>query len=212
MGTLARMVALAVLCFGCTGTRDAGHLLGPIAPARDIDSDVSDPDDPGAALSGTLILAIKAAPSPHVYNMASTTQKAARITINVNASITARNANQGGGAGATEVSNPKTCTNSTLCQTFDYIPDYCSPDASGMASGATAFGTGTYHAEWRNTDAHTSKTNFSSCPAIKSGGGSGTPPGGDSGGGGTVCYEAWLVWPDQSQPDEFLGIVCFNAT
>jgi hypothetical protein len=206
VAALACVLAVAMLS-GCTGNTDAGRSLRPIASDPAVSADVVDPGSSQSTLSGTLIIVLDGT-APHVYNLAVTSDIAKKIDINVNATVTALGANQGGGAGVAEVVHPRTCLNVGICSTWDAIPTFCVPDPRGIAPGANAAATGTYHAEWEGYSADATKSNSASCPHI-GGVTGGESPG--SGGGDEVCYEAWLVWADGSHPDQFLGVVCFSA-
>lgn len=204
------LLVVAVSASGCTQESTLGDPTGTMRPGRATADDIVDPANPYGALTGKLILGLSTG-AMGVYNEASVTQKASFIRATVDARITARNANDGGGAGSTQVVNECTIRNAYFCTTFDFIPDYCHADpyTGEGAPGATAIGDGTYAAEWLESSASLSLRASDQCPAkviSYRGGNSNVQTG-----AGQVCYEAWLVYPDGSHPDQYIGIVCFSG-
>lgn len=198
---------------GCTQESTLGDPMRTMRPRSATADDIVDPVNPFRAITGRLNLGLSTG-AMGVYNEASVELKASWVRATVDANITARTANEGGGAGTTHVMNQCMVRDAFFCATFDFVPDYChaNPATGEGAPGATASGDGTYAAEWKDLGASTALHVTDQCPAkvISYRGGDGWN-GGTSGGVGQVCYEAWLVYPDGSQPDEYIGIVCFTS-
>lgn len=207
------LIIVAASAGGCTQESTLGDPTRTMHPGSATGDDIVDPVDPFGAITGKMILGLSTG-SMGVYNEASVEQKASYIRATIDATITARNANDGGGAGSTHVVNECAIRNAFFCSTFDFIPDYCHADPStGQgAPGATASGNGTYAADWKELSASLALRAADQCPAkIISYRGGTDWTGSGSGGVGQVCYEAWLVYPDGSQPDQYIGIVCFTG-
>lgn len=206
------LLVVAASAGGCTRESTLGDPARTMRPAPATGDDIVDPVSPFGAITGRLVLGLSTG-SMGVYNEASVEQKASFIRATVDATITARNANDGGGAGSTHVVNQCSISNAFFCTTFDFIPDYChaDPHTGEGAPGATAKGDGTYSASWKDLSASLSLHATDQCPAKVISYRGGSDGGGSVTGAGEVCYEAWLVYPDGSHPDQYIGIVCFSG-
>jgi hypothetical protein len=210
-----RVLALlisAALAGGCTPDNPLGDPTRVLHPRPATGDDIVDPVNPLGAITGRMNLGLSTG-SMGVYNEASVELKASYVRATIDAMITARTANAGGGAGTTHVMNQCRSYNAFFCATFDFIPDYChaNPIIGEGAPGATASGIGTYEAGWRDQSASLSLHGTDQCPgkSISYRGGDGSNGSGSS--SGQVCHEAWLVYPDGSHPDEYIGTVCFTS-
>ena len=204
-------LALALPMFLLAACTDAGQVAAPSAPqltpATGSRADIREE----AWLKGSVSVLLQGP-----YGVASQVQASpiARVVHSeVSASIrTLRNWH--GSISNIEVFNQCTWLNGTICSTWDDIPDYCSvrPDEPDEgAPGAEGQASGTMSAAWDGWGLSTYAFAQNSCPSVigRSGGGGGGGSG--PGSGGTTCYEAWYVWADGSNPDQFIGIVCFGG-
>ena len=205
------LLIVAASTSGCTRESTLGDPTRIMHPGTATSDDIVDPVSLFGAITGKMILGLSTG-SMGVYNEASVEQKASYIRATIDATITARNANDGGGAGSTHVVNQCSISNAFFCTTFDFIPDYCHADpyTGEGAPGATGSGDGTYAANWKELSASLALHVTDQCPAklVSYRGGTGSTEGT---GAGQVCYEAWLVYPDGSHPDQYIGIVCFSG-
>lgn len=206
--------AVAAACsFGLACARDgAAPTTSSLRPQSASHDDISDPSDPYNAVHGNIWIALDAGMfGSFVNGSVSVTQEASTVHMNYDATITANDANEGGGAGSTQVINQCTQSNSMGCDKTDPIPSgYCTPstEQSG-APGATGHGTVSFYAIWNEQRAGNSVSTTASCPRVTANKTGETTT--DDGSGGTkTCYEMWYVWSDGSHPDEYIGTICFN--
>lgn len=210
--TVIAVCGVAASLAACTPDTPLGDPTRALRPGDASADEIVDPPSELAVLWATLDLGLSRG-AMGVYNEASVTVKASEVRAEVDASITARTSNVGGGAGTAHVVNQCTAYNAYFCATFDIIPDYChaNPLSGEGAPGAIGNGVGRYYARWLEKEAKAELRADDSCPKVTLGYRGGYSTSG-SGGIGEVCYEVWLVYPDHSQPDRYIGDVCFTTT
>lgn len=115
----------------------------------------------------------------------------------------------GSGTGYNYSKSGHRCGSRTYCGWWEDTPDVCN---SGVEY--TNGGSGIFSLKWLDSQEAITRT---ASPTPERCGGSTAGGGGANNGSGsgsnapqTVCLEAWLVWPDGSNPDQYLGLVCFE--